>query len=51
MRPSNRETSRIARWISFLALAALLAMAALPAGDHQSVANAETATGGAAWHG
>jgi hypothetical protein len=42
----------IARWISFLALAALLAMATLPvSAGHHDVAAANTAHWSETWHG
>jgi hypothetical protein len=54
---STRKTQadlcdRIARWVSFLALAALLAMATLPGtSPHRDVAAAATSHWSGTWHG
>ena len=51
LKPAN-STDRIARWIGFLALAALLAMATLPVTSHQrGVAAADTNVEAGSWHG
>jgi len=51
-RPTNRARDRIARWISFLALAALLAMATLPiSADRRDVAADNTTHWSSIWHG
>ncbi|MGH7863974.1 MAG: hypothetical protein ACREQB_03220 [Candidatus Binataceae bacterium] len=54
MRPRTRQTAkdRLARWISFLALAALLAMATLPgASARHDAAASDTTQWSAPWHG
>lgn len=55
MRPvatRSKTKDRIARWISFLALAALLAMATLPVtSDHRDVAAENTTHWSETWHG
>ncbi len=54
MRPRRRETTRdrLARWISFLALAALLAMATMPISSHHNDATASnTIHWSSTWHG
>jgi len=57
MKPGTNKTNakskdRIARWISFLALAALLAMATLPiSADHRDLAAANTTHWSSTWHG
>jgi hypothetical protein len=49
---SAKTRNRIARWISFLALAALLAMATLPAGpSHRDVAADYNTHWSETWHG
>ena len=54
-RPNSKTTSRIkdnvARWISFLALAALLAMATLPIGPGHGDVAANTTHWSKTWHG
>jgi len=54
MRPGTTKTyDRIARWIGFLALAALLAMATLPASSNSRdvATSSNTVHWGATWHG
>ncbi|HET6160433.1 MAG TPA: hypothetical protein VFE34_18960 [Dongiaceae bacterium] len=47
-----KHKDHIARWICFLALAALLAMATLPGtADHRDIASANTAHWSSTWHG
>jgi hypothetical protein len=47
-----KSRDRIARWVSFLALAALLAMATLPGTSaHRDVAVANTTHWSGTWHG
>jgi hypothetical protein len=51
-RPNSKIKDRIARWISFLALAALLAMATLPIrADHRDVAASNTTHWSETWRG
>lgn len=54
MRPRDRlkTRGRVARWVSFLALAALLAMATLPITPHRHAATASNITHwSSTWHG
>ena len=51
-RRTGKIKDAIARWISFLALAALLAMATLPrAADHRDVAASNSIHWSGTWHG
>lgn len=51
-RPNSKIKDRIARWISFLALAALLAMATLPISSGQrNVAASNTTHWSETWRG
>jgi hypothetical protein len=51
-KPNAKTRDRIARWISFLALVALLAMATLPITSGQPDVAANHATHGSkTWHG
>jgi hypothetical protein len=51
-KPNARSNDRIARWIGFVALVALLAMATLPfAAHHRDVAVSNTTHWSDAWHG
>ena len=53
MKPKHSRThDRIARWMGFLALAALLAMATLPVSPHaRTVAASNSLHWGTTWHG
>lgn len=54
MKPRGRNTirERLARWVSFLALAALLAMATLPITPHRHATTASNTTHwSSTWHG
>jgi hypothetical protein len=52
LKPNAETKNRIARWVSFLALVALLAMATLPirSGQHD-IASDNTKHGSETWHG
>ncbi|MEZ5829771.1 MAG: hypothetical protein R3D05_01160 [Dongiaceae bacterium] len=51
-RPRSKVNDRITRWIGFLALAALLAMATLPVSTrHPHIAAGNTAHWSDSWHG
>ena len=51
-RPHGKTNDRIARWIGFLALAALLAMATLPIGSaHRDATASNTTHWGSSWQG